>query len=336
MNEDLSDVGLNALEAMEEQDTTSADGESEGVDEPAEENGAVDEPATETEGEHGGSGEEPSAGEDNNSGGGEESGGEGLSDEEFEEMAKKRGYTKTPEVDEKAEAERAEVEKLTERPEEIPEGVWEGLPKENKLIYNSLPYLSAEGKNGTIKVKTPDQIPDDFEFKNARAEMKFQNDLQAQETRATQMANAIANRTRRQNEETARHDEAVRIITEVESLQKDGLLPTPKAKNGTAEFDNDPAVVLINKVLGYRANRRREGVDLSVRDSMLIYKAEHPEEFAPKMAKEDIERRNVAKKVAGNNKATTSAVNGNDNKPQYYKVGMSTEDVLDRILDDMD
>ena len=166
--------------------------------------------------------------------------------------------------------------------------------------------------------------------------MKFQNDLQAQETKATQMANALASRSERIQRETAQREEAVRVITEIEGLQKTGALPTPKAKNGTPEFDTDPAVTLINKVLDYRAMRRSEGAMLSVRDSLLLYKAEHPEEFEKKEAKGDVERRNVAKKVAGNNKATGTAVNKDDNKPQYYKAGMSTEDVLDRILDDMD
>ena len=69
----------------------------------------------------------------------------------------------------------------------------------------------------------------------------------------------------------------------------------------------------------------------------MLYKAEHPEEFVKKEAKGDVERRNIAKRVAGNSKSTSSAVNGNDeNRPRYYKTGMSTEDVLDAVLNDMD
>jgi hypothetical protein len=83
--------------------------------------------------------------------------------------------------------------------------------------------------------------------------------------------------------------------------------------------------------------RARQGTNLSVRDSLLIYKAEHPEEFVKKEAKGDIERKNIAKKVAGNSKATSSAVNkDDDNKPHYYKAGMTTEEVLDRVLEEMD
>lgn len=354
MNDDLSDVGLNALEALEAQDEqdTSDTGEDTGaeVEEDTSETGGQDTAPKEDAGEE----KDDEANEDGEETEGDDSEGtdatedenksdnKELSDEEFEELAKKRGYAKAPSEEEKAKedeqnkAREETMARLMARPKEVDEEVWENLPEENKIIYNSLPYLTAEGKDGTIKVKTPDQLPEDFVFKNARAEMKFQNDLQAQETKATQMANALSARSERMQRETAQRQEAVRVINEIEGLQKTGALPTPKAKNGTPEFDTDPAVTLINKVLDYRAMRRAEGSMLSVRDSLVLYKAEHPEEFEKKEAKGDVERRNVAKKVAGNNKATGTAVNKDDNKPQYYKVGMSTEDVLDRILDEMD
>lgn len=354
MNDDLSDVGLNALEALEAQDEqdTSDTGEDTGagVEEDTSETVGQETDAAEDAGEE----KDDEANEDGKEAEGDDSEGtdatedenksddKELSDEEFEELAKKRGYTKAPSEEEKAKADEQNkareetMARLMARPKEVDEEVWENLPEENKIIYNSLPYLTAEGKNGTIRVKTPDQLPEDFVFKNARAEMKFQNDLQAQETKATQMANALASRSERIQRETAQRQEAVRVINEIEGLQKTGALPTPKAKNGTPEFDTDPAVALINKVLDYRAMRRAEGAMLSVRDSLVLYKAKHPEEFEKKEAKGDVERRNIAKKVAGNNKATGTAVNKDDNKPQYYKAGMSTEDVLDRILDDMD
>ena len=197
--------------------------------------------------------------------------------------------------------------------------------------------MVAEGKNGVVQVKTPDQLPDGFEFKDQKAMMKFQNDLQAQENRATEMKNALDARMARQQRAEADRAEAQSVIGEIDRLQKSGDLPSPKAKYGDKSFDDDPAVLLINKVLNYRAMRASEGTNLSVKDSLMLYKAEHPEEFVKKEAKGDVERRNVAKKVAGNSKATSSAVNGDDgNKPQYYKTGMSTEDVLDAVLSDMD
>lgn len=348
MNDDLGDVGLNALEALEaqdqqEQENSAPDGEGnenteEEVKEPTSD-GDTNEEKTETsdngetgekEDEEGESETEEKAGEDEK---------KELSDEEFEELAKKRGYAKAKTEEEtKAETDRqSQMEKLLSRPKEIDEEVWNELPEENKVIYNALPYLVAEGKRGVVQVKTPDQLPDGFEFKDQKAMMKFQNDLQAQENRATQFKQAIEARAEREQRASADRAEAQRVISEINGLQKSGELPSPKAKYGSKEFDNDPAVTLINKVLNYRAVRAQGGTNLSVRDSLMLYKAEHPEEFVKKEAKGDVERSRIAKRVAGNSKSTSSAVNGDDeNKPRYYKTGMSTEDVLDAVLNDMD
>lgn len=348
MNDDLGDVGLNALEALEaqdqqEQENSAPDGEEnekteEEVEEPtSDEETNEEETETSDDGETGEEKDEEGESETEEKAGEDEE--KELSDEEFEELAKKRGYTKAKTGEEtKAEDERAAtMEKLLSKPKEIDEEVWSGLPDKNKIIYNALPYLVAEGKKGAVQVKTPDQLPEDFEFKNDRARMKFENDLQAQEGRAKEMDNALNARAIREQRANADREEAQKVISEIESLQKSKELPTPKAKAGTKEFDTDPAVLLINKVLNYRAMRAQMGTNLSVRDSFMLYKAEHPEEFKKKEARGDIERRNIAKKVAGNSKATSSAVNGDDkNRPHYYKPGMSTEDVLDAVLNEMD
>lgn len=352
MEDDLSDIGLNALEALEAQDQqeetldegekdTSETGE-QGTDTPEDTGEETNETNDDSEdaGEDGGNGEDTSEEKDSSDDNSDKKDkDEEMSDEEFEELAKKRGYAKAKTEEEtKAEDDRqSQMEKLLARPKEIDEEVWNELPEENKVIYNALPYLVAEGKKGVVQVKTPDQLPDGFEFKNQKAMMKFQNDLQAQENRATQFKQAIEARAEREQRASADRAEAQKVISEINGLQKSGELPSPKAKYGSKEFDNDPAVTLINKVLNYRAVRAQGGTNLSVRDSLLLYKAEHPEEFTKKEAKGDIERKNIAKKVAGNSKATSSAVNGNDdNKPHYYRSGMSTEDVLDAVLNDMD
>ena len=348
MNDDLGDVGLNALEALEaqdqqEQESSAPDGDEsknaeEEVKEPAsDEDTNEEETKTSDNGETGEKEDEEGKSETEEKAGEDEK--KELSDEEFEELAKKRGYAKAKTEEEtKAETDRqSQMDKLLARPKEIDEEVWNELPEENKIIYNALPYLVAEGKKGVVQVKTPDQLPDGFEFKDQKAMMKFQNDLQAQENRATQFKQAIEARAEREQRASADRAEAQKVISEIDGLQKSGELPSPKAKYGSKEFDNDPAVTLINKVLNYRAVRAQGGTNLSVRDSLMLYKAEHPEEFVKKEAKGDVERSRIAKRVAGNSKSTSSAVNGDDeNKPRYYKTGMSTEDVLDAVLNDMD
>ena len=348
MNDDLGDVGLNALEALEAQDQQEQEnsapdgGENEKTEEEVKEP-ASDEETNEKETETSDNGEAGEKEDEEGESETEEKAGEDekkeLSDEEFEELAKKRGYAKAKTEEEtKAETDRqSQMERLLARPKEIDEEVWNELPEENKVIYNALPYLVAEGKKGVVQVKTPDQLPDGFEFKDQKAMMKFQNDLQAQENRATQFKQALEARAEREQRASADRAEAQRVISEINGLQKSGELPSPKAKYGSKEFDNDPAVTLINKVLNYRAVRAQGGTNLSVRDSLMLYKAEHPEEFVKKEAKGDVERSKIAKRVAGNSKSTSSAVNGDDeDRPRYYKTGMSTEDVLDAVLNDMD
>jgi hypothetical protein len=229
------------------------------------------------------------------------------------------------------------MEKLLARPKEISEDVWDGMDEENKVIYNALPYITAVGKNGTVQVKMPQQLPEGFEFKNDKARMDFANSTQAQENRATQFKNAIHEHAQREQQQKAQLEEARQTIGEIDELMKSGDLPKPKAKSGTKEFDEDPAVLTINKVLNFRSQMAAQGTNLSVKDSLYLYRAYHPAEFKPKEAKGDIERKNISKKIAGNSKATSSAINSDeDNKPHYYKPGMSLEDVRDAVLADLD
>lgn len=265
-----------------------------------------------------------------------------LSDEEFEKLAKERGYSKKEEEEQKKaddEAKKRAFNDATKRPKEVDRDTWESMPAINKVIYNNLPYIQAVGKDGNIiRVKTAQQLPDDFEFANKKAEMQFQNDLQSQEMKAQRMHDAINERISQNEQQRRSANEARAILGEIEALQKSGDLPTPKAKAGTKEFDDDEAVVLINKVLGYRQERMKSGSNLSVEDALMIYKAKHPEDFKSKSeAKGDVERKSIAKKISGSNKSADTSISAKKSAgPKYYKFGMSMEDVLDRALEEMD
>ena len=268
-----------------------------------------------------------------------------MTDEEFEELAKKRGYSKKTDDDEKKKAEddakrRAEAINSIPKPKELDADTWSAMPPMNKIIYSRLPYVTAHGKDGDVKIKTPEQLPDDFEFASDKARAQYVNDIQAQENMAQQMANYIQGQTRQQQTSAQQREQARAIIAEVNELQKSGDLPTPKAQPNTPEFDTDPAVAVINKVLNYQQQRARQGVRLSVRDAYLLCRAEHPDDFKKPetKAKGDDERKAIAKKVAGNNKSTnkSAAEESAGNKRKYYRPGMSTQDVLDRALQDLD
>ena len=274
-----------------------------------------------------------------------------MTDEEFEELAKKRGYSKNK-TDDNADDEKKKAEEEAKRrmdainaipkPKELDADTWGAMPPMNKIIYSRLPFITVRGKDGDVKIKTPEQLPDDFEFASDKARAQYTNDIQAQENMAQQMANAIQGQARQQQVSAQQREQARAIIREVTDLQKTGDLPTPKSEPNTPEFNTAPAVAVINKVLNYQAQRAAQGVKLSVHDALVLYRAEHPNDFKKPenntKAKGDEERKNVAKKVAGNNKSTnkTAAEESGDNKRKYYRPGMSTQDVLDRVLQDLD
>lgn len=272
-----------------------------------------------------------------------------MTDEEFEELAKKRGYSKNK-TDDNADDEKKKAEEEAKRradainsipkPKELDADTWSAMPPMNKIIYSRLPYVTAHGKDGDVKIKTPEQLPDDFEFASDKARAQYVNAIQAQENMAQQMANYIQGQTRQQQASVQQREQARAIIAEVNELQKSGDLPTPKAQPNTPEFDTDPAVAVINKVLNYQSQRAQQGVRLSVRDAYLLCRAEHPDDFKKPetKAKGDDERKAIAKKVAGNNKSTSksAAEESAGNKRKYYRPGMSTQDVLDRALQDLD
>ena len=223
------------------------------------------------------------------------------------------------------------------KPRELDADTWNAMPPINKFIYNNLPYIEAKGKDGTVlKVKTPDQLQEDFEFASAKAQTKFNNDMQAQENKANDMERAIVSRARQQREAEQSRAEAQDTIAQIESLQKSGDLPKPKAQPNTQEFNNDPAVQLIDKILSYQKARAAQGQRLSVKDAMVLYKAEHPEAFRTGEAKGDVERKKLSKKISGSRKSTDAKADSLGYQKRYYKFGMSTQDVLDRALEDLD
>lgn len=264
-----------------------------------------------------------------------------MTDEEFEKLAKERGYSKKSEQDAEKQRQRQDRDALanaTKRPKEVDRETWDNMSSINKVIYNQLPYITAIGKDGNVvKVKTPQQLPDDFEFANKKAELSFQSDMQEQTVRAEKANEQIMRQMHDMKAEQEKTATARAIIAEVESLQKSGDLPTPKAKYGTKEFDNDDAVILTNKVLNYYQQRRANGDRMSIKDALILYKSMNPDEFkSKKEAKGDVERKEVAKKISGVNKSSDTSITKSSNKIKYYRPGMDVQDIVDRALEDMD
>lgn len=342
---DLTEVALDALENYENSDS---DGASEEGQSAGEENaGQEPEPNTREENTSGGAGDEaPEAEEapegEENSADSNADGKKDVSDAEFERMAKERGYFKPNETERKLQETQEQLKREQARnnlpkPRELDQDVWDGMGTEQKIIYNRLDYITVRGKNGDVRIKTPEQLPDDFEFASDKARAKFMNDIQAQETKAENLHNAIQSRIAANRQQAEQQARAQRMVSEISDLQKSGLLPTPKAKPTDKGFNQDPATQQIDKVLNYMTKRQQEGLNLSVKDALTLYKAEHPDEFEQEVpkAKGDSERKEVSRRVSGNNKSSNKPA-GDKYQVRYWKPGMSTDEVLDRALRDLD
>lgn len=256
---------------------------------------------------------------------------QGLSDEEFLKELERRGLK--VEEDKKEEPKKDDKpQPWEERPDEIDEKLWNKSTPEEKFIYNSLDYITVKGKDGEeLSVKLPTQLPDDFEFASKRAEAQFYSAMSAQSSKAEKLMNKITSDREQTTKAEQEKAELDAIIADVDRLQDDGIVPKIKAKPGTEEFNTDPSVQLVNKILDFRDeyNRKHKGENISSYTAGLIYKANNPKEFETeddkRRASQDKSRQKAASRVANK---TTSA-----NRPEYNTKAFSRNASLTDIAD---
>lgn len=258
-----------------------------------------------------------------------------LTDEELIELAKKRGLELGKKKDE-------EPAKEIRRPNELPEDIWSDMRPEQKYIYNQLPYITVRGKDGDIKVKTDQQLPDDFEFKDSKAEASFNSEVAAQSVRAEKMYDQITNYSKQQQEQATRQQEAAQTVSDIEKLQKEGIMPKIKAKPNSQDFMQDPAVKLADEIIAYRQKLLGEGQRISAYYAGLQYKALHPDKFEIKKpvtkSKADDERKAKAKNIAGNGRGAAVDAKNKGNQPERprFKANTSLMDIADHYSDELD
>lgn len=256
---------------------------------------------------------------------------QGLSDEEFLKELERRGL-KVAE-DKKEEPKKDDKpQPWEERPDEIDEKLWNKSTPEEKFIYNSLDYITVKGKDGEeLSVKLPTQLPDDFEFASKKAEAQFYSAMSAQSSKAEKLMNKITSDREQTTKAEQEKAELDAIIADVDRLQDDGIVPKIKAKPGTEEFNTDPSVQLVNKILDFRDeyNRKHKGENISSYTAGLIYKAKNPKEFETeddtRREKQDESRTKTARRVA--TKTTSSQ------RPEYNRKAFSNNASLTDIAD---
>lgn len=341
-NTDLSEMDFDALVEKAEaanQDDETTDQVEEQQDKPTteEDNSGEGETTAQKEGDESEEAPEDESDEKESGESKEESKAQSLSDEEFLKELERRGL-KVAE-DKKEEPKKDDKpQPWEERPDEIDEKLWNKSTPEEKFIYNSLDYITVKGKDGEeLSVKLPTQLPDDFEFASKRAEAQFYSAMSAQSSKAEKLMNKITSDREQTTKAEQEKAELDAIIADVDRLQDDGIVPKIKAKPGTEEFNKDPSVQLVNKILDFRDeyNRKHKGENISSYTAGLIYKAKNPKEFETeddtRRSSQDKSREKTASRVANK---TTSA-----NRPEYnhkaFGKNVSLTDIADYYADQL-
>lgn len=342
-NTDLSEMDFDALvekaEAADQDDETTDQVEERQQDKPTteEEKKGEGEATAQEEGDESEEAPEDKPDEKESGEPEEEPKAQGLSDEEFLKELERRGL-KVAE-DKKEEPKKDDKpQPWEERPDEIDEKIWNKSSPEEKFIYSSLDYITVKGKDGEeLSIKLPTQLPDDFEFANKKAEAQFYSAMSAQSSKAEKLMNKITSDREQTTKAEQEKAELDAIIADVDRLQDDGIVPRIKAKPGTKEFNDDPSVQLVNKILDFRDeyNRKHKGENISSYTAGLIYKAKNPKEFETeddkRRSSQDKSREKTASRVATK---TTSA-----NRPEYnhkdFGKNVSLTDIADYYADQL-
>lgn len=261
-----------------------------------------------------------------------------LSDDELIAELEKRGL-KVAKKDEEPQPRAPEFKK----PEELPESTWNDMKPVQKYIYQELPYITIRGVQGEgdeakqveLRVKTPGQIPEDFNFASKRDEKIADDAFMEQNKNADQMYAKIQQSSQKAQQQAQQQQETEQIIKGVEQLQSDGVIPKITAEPGTPEFDKDPGVIRANQILEYRNKLLAAGENVSVVSAGKMFKADNPALYAPKPAnKGDEERKKVAKNVAGGGRGTPASAKPGDRVK--FPPGTSASDIADFYSQDLD
>jgi hypothetical protein len=202
------------------------------------------------------------------------------------------------------------------------------LPPINKYIYDNLPEITTagiiDGKDITIRVKTADEIPDGFEWKNKRDEKLFDQALIDQGVKAGTLANEYSGK---QNQEVLQK-EYNEIQADLSALQAAGSIP--KFSTETAQSNPDhPGVKIANEVLKIYTDTNQKYAEanrayrISFADAFDKYQvAQSKKTVTETKSKSTAERKEVAAKVGAGR-------TGADEKKYPVFKGMTVDDILE-------
>lgn len=331
---DLSEVAENAIEEVEntqsEQEVESKENdEQQNIDtEEAEETSEADASEESEESEESESEEDEDSAESEQ--GEETKQVQELSDDELLAELEKRGLNK------KEEKQEEQPRSWDRKPAELPDEVWERMDARRRYIYNSLPYLEARGKDGTVlKVKAGEQVPADFEWINEATKQRFYSEeVPAQSYKAERLNEDIQRQyqSRQQKEQQHRYDRM--IVDGVEELQKQGIVPKITTDSRSPDFAKDPGVQRAEEVLNLWMEFNQKGERISIATAGQIFKMQHPELYQEKKTKsaDDKRRKKASRNISGGSKSTASE----EMEGPVFPPGTSLTDIAEYYGKDLD
>lgn len=332
---DLSEVAENAIEEVEntqsEQEVESKENdEQQNIDtEETEETSEADDSEESEESEESESEDDENSAESEQ--GKETKQAQELSDDELLAELEKRGLNKK---EEKQEPE--QPRSWDRKPAELPDEVWERMDARRRYIYNSLPYLEARGKDGTVlKVKAGEQVPADFEWINEATKQRFYSEeVPAQSYKAERLNDSIQKQyqSRQQEEEQHRYDRM--IVDGVEELQKQGIVPKITTDSRSPDFAKDPGVQRAEEVLNLWMEFNQKGERISIATAGQIFKMQHPELYQEKKTKsaDDKVRKKASRNISGGSKDASSE----EMEGPVFPPGTSLTDIAEYYGKDLD
>jgi hypothetical protein len=193
---------------------------------------------------------------------------EGIPDDVLRRELERRGLAvsnKQQDEQKRIQSERdAAADRLLAKPPEVDEAGWQRLSQEERYIYNQLPYIEARGKDGSvIRVKTPEQLPQGFEFASDHERQRFFSiELPSLSYKAEQLGQYVEQVKRDYAEKQAQAERDDAIVRDIKRAQDAGIIAQFEGKDADTSADS-PVTKQIAEVLDYQAKMEKQGDPVS-------------------------------------------------------------------------
>ena len=228
-----------------------------------------------------------------------------------------------------------EPEKKAEEVVEAPKPTQ--LNTEQQFIYENLPTLSVLGKDGKqYDVKVPNELPQDFEFANARDAANFNAAVASQELKANRLQDQFrGDAAQKSSQEFATREDRA-ITDDIASLQKSGELGKFKKQPTDADFDTDPTAKQVTEIVDFMQKKNADYLKrqqagqayrhIGFEEAFYLYRRENPEKARSVAQKaEDTQRKEVSKNVS------SKGTSAKDAKRTPMRPGTQTRDLYAMI-----